>query len=536
MAENMSTVGNASTSILTGDFGFSPTFLGLIAGLTVIVLFISRWSTPDLDDREPPALKPRFPVIGHLIGLLWYQGQYFKVLYEKGLPIATLPILNGKLYAIWDPALVQSAYRNKDLSFEPFAVEFAQKDLGLSNDVAKLLRETDLVPDFFGVIHPALNGAHLHRMNANALKYVSAELDRIGGGVGDESGLDVPNLFAWVRRVMTLATTEGLYGVENPVMKNLTLIDDLWTFESGVPMFILDILPQYTARKAFQARARLQAGLSRFYMARHDHNDDVAQIVKARADVLRRYGIPDREIGTFELGLLHVGTANTIPVFFWFLAHVFTRSELVERLREEVLEASQRKEDEAIIDITIFEKECPLLVSCYRESMRLSSRVIGNRRVTKDTTISDGKGRSYTLKSGVNLQLSAEVLHNMDHVWGESPTLFVPERFLAVENGVSKEAGDEKMKRAAYIPFGGGRHLCPGRNFAFAENLGFVSALLLGFEVKPLSGNVGELKVPGAMACTLADGTPKPERNGEGFGVRIVRREGWEKAKFRFVC
>ncbi|KAF0330819.1 prostacyclin synthase [Colletotrichum asianum] len=519
MAENMSTEGNASSSIHTGDFGISPTFLSLIAGVAVIVLLISRWSTPDLDDREPPALKPRFPVIGHLIGLLWYQGQYFKVLYKKGLPIATLPILNGKLYAIWDPALVQSASRNKDLSFEPFAVEFSQKDLGLGNDVAKLLRETDLVPDFFGVIHPALNGAHLHRMNANALKYVSAELDRIGGGVGDEGGLDVPNLFAWLRRVMTLATTEGLYGVENPVMKDLSLIDDLWTFESGVPMFILDILPQYTARKAFQVRARLQAGLSRFYMARHDHNDDVAQIVKARADVLRRYGIPDREIGTFKLGLLHVGTANTIPVFFWFLAHVFSRPELVERLREEVLEASQRKEDEAIIDITIFEKECPLLVSCYRESMRLSSRVIGNRRVTKDTTISDGKGRSYMLKSG-----------------GEAPASFLPERFLAVENGGSKEAGDEKMKRAANIPFGGGRHLCPGRNFAFAENLGFVSALLLGFEVKSLNGNVGELQVPEAMACTLADGTPKPERNGEGFGVRIVRREGWEKAKFRFVC
>lgn len=80
MAENMSTVGNASTSVLPGNFGFSPTFLSLIAGLTVIVLLISKWFNPDLDDREPPALKSRVPVIGHLIGLLWYQGQYFKVL------------------------------------------------------------------------------------------------------------------------------------------------------------------------------------------------------------------------------------------------------------------------------------------------------------------------------------------------------------------------------------------------------------------------------------------------------------------------
>ena len=43
------------------------------------------------------------------------------------LPIATLPVLRTKLYAISDPILVQSAYCNKNLSFTPFAVRGAQK-------------------------------------------------------------------------------------------------------------------------------------------------------------------------------------------------------------------------------------------------------------------------------------------------------------------------------------------------------------------------------------------------------------------------
>lgn len=103
-------------------------------------------------------------------------------------------------------------------------MEFAQRELRFSNDALKIIQETTLVPEFFSVIHPAMTGAHLHRMNATALNYVSNELDAIGNG---GEALEVPNLYQWVRDLMTLATTEALYGPDNPIRKHPNLVQDL---------------------------------------------------------------------------------------------------------------------------------------------------------------------------------------------------------------------------------------------------------------------------------------------------------------------
>lgn len=107
----------------------------------------------------------------------------------------------------------------------PFAVEFAQRELGFTDEAFKIVKETDLIPDFFAVIHPSMTGSHLHKMNANALNYVSKQLDGIGGG-GET--FVVSNLFVWVRDLMTMATTEALYGPGNPFRGRPDLVQDLW--------------------------------------------------------------------------------------------------------------------------------------------------------------------------------------------------------------------------------------------------------------------------------------------------------------------
>ncbi|KAF4983952.1 hypothetical protein FZEAL_744 [Fusarium zealandicum] len=476
---------------------------------------------PQRDSREPPVLPSSIPIIGHMIGLLKHQGSYLKILYDStSRQLATLPILGGKLYIILDPAIIQSAYRNKRLSFEPFAVEFAQRELLLSDKAFKIVKETSLVPEFFASIHPAMTGANLHLMTANALNYVSGQLGLIGDG---GKALDIPNLYLWVRDLMTLATTEALYGPENPIRENPSLIKDLWDFEGGLSMLLLNVFPALTARTAHNARTRLQAALSKYYGANKDDHKDAAQIVKNRANVLRRHGIPDSEVGHFELALLHVATANTIPTLFWFIAQVFTRPELVLRLRSEVLPVAQRGADGHVtIDITTLDQKCPLLVSCYREAIRLSNQAVANRRVLEDTTVSDGKGNSYLLKKGLDVQMPAGVLHTMESVWGQDVHEFDAERFID-KNG--KENSDlDKVKRSAFTPFGGGRHLCPGRNFAFAENVGLVACLLVGFDILPLQEGTAAFKVPTMVGCGFSEAAGKPENYGQGFGARIQKK------------
>lgn len=305
------------------------------------------------------------------------------------------------------------------------------------------------------------------------------------------------------------------------------------TFEESLPLLLLDIFPSLTARKAHGARSRLQAALNAYYGRNADLNDDVAGITKCRAAVLRKFGVQGSQVGTFELALLHVSTANTIPTLFWFVAYIVTRPDLVERLREEALGVIEYgAEGDVTVNIDSLADKCPLLVSCYREAIRLNNKAIGNRRVMADTTISDGKGNTYLLKEGINVQMPSDPLHHLETVWGKDAAEFAPDRFMDQIKGLNNDT--VKAKRASYVPFGGGRHLCPGRNFAFAENLGFMVSFLLGFDVSPVDGNWDKFTEPAQEQCGMASAVCKPRRNGDGFGIRIKRREGWE-AKWKFT-
>jgi hypothetical protein len=48
--------------------------------LILSVIFLQKLSSPGLDEREPPLLKPSIPVVGHLIGMAKHHGGYFQIL------------------------------------------------------------------------------------------------------------------------------------------------------------------------------------------------------------------------------------------------------------------------------------------------------------------------------------------------------------------------------------------------------------------------------------------------------------------------
>lgn len=309
-------------------------------------------------------------------------------------------------------------------------------------------------------------------------------------------------------------------------------------FETQLSYLLMDVAPSVVAPKAYQARKNLQKALNGYYGAGGWEDEDASGIVKARAGALNKFGVPASYIGTLELALVHVGTSNTIPTLFWFVSHVITRPELVARIRNEAEAMVERKEgqDEVTVNVDELADKCPLLVSCYREAIRLGNKAVGNRRVLEDTTISDGKGRTYLLKKGIDVMMPSEPLHRSDNIWaagsdgGSVPpnaTEFDSDRFLDIEKN--------KTKRAHFLPFGGGRHLCPGRNFAFAENLGFMVSLLLGFDVGPTDGDWTSFEPPAMDRCTITGAVSKPVNDGKGFGMKVTRREGWQGVRWRFT-
>ena len=51
----------------------------IACGVIGAIYLVDFWLTPRLDPREPPLLKPKVPLIGHIIGLLWNEYDYHAI-------------------------------------------------------------------------------------------------------------------------------------------------------------------------------------------------------------------------------------------------------------------------------------------------------------------------------------------------------------------------------------------------------------------------------------------------------------------------
>ncbi|SPJ73901.1 related to cytochrome P450 8B1 [Fusarium torulosum] len=540
---------NLVADVREGNFSSSTVLYTAVLAAAVALSLLNRLLTPRIDPREPPVVKPRIPWIGHIIGVIRHQADYNRILHDAnpGLQLATLPMLNGKLYVVFDPNLLQTLLRNKTASFEPFAIDYAQKTFDLTHETFAKVKVPGVYDEFTDAIHASFQTASLHQMNVEFLGCISAKLDPMSKGTmranatthGREKvvngALQMENLYLWCRDVMSLATTKALYGDHDPFGPNPSLIEDMWLFEESVPYFLMSLFPSITMPKAYKARSTLQTIVCDWYAANHDVNDPtVSALVRNRAASLRKNGLTGYEIGKFEVILPNVATLNAVPTFYWLLLYILDRPDLLARIRAEAEAAAVVSWDNGkravSFNIADFEAKLPLLVSCYRETMRLVNQSVSMRRISQDITLTTPEGNTYTLKTGTDIQLPAGVAHYEQSVWGDDVKSFNPERFLASSKGSPEE---ERRRKAAYIPFGGGRHLCPGRNFAFAEIVGFAASLLLGFDIEAVGMGFGDVTKLGPK---LAGGTVRPEKYGAGLGGRISRREGWENVEWKFEC
>ncbi|EAW20259.1 uncharacterized protein NFIA_098930 [Aspergillus fischeri NRRL 181] len=157
---------------------------------------------------------------------------------------------------------------------------------------------------------------------------------------------------------------------------------------------------------------------------------------------------------------------------------------------------------------------------------------MSTRHVMENTFITDSDGREYLLRAGSIVVMPATA-HMEGDVWGINKIDFDPERFLDWED--HKASRD---RRLIYMPFGGGRHLCPGRNLAKAEILGFIVMLILSFDMEDGANLEQPIRVPTLEPARLGQGVGKPVylRTGDKFPVRLRTRKGLESVNWRFLA
>jgi len=180
----------------------------------------------------------------------------------------------------------------------------------------------------------------------------------------------------------------------------------------------------------------------------------------------------------FHLLMLNFGSVYTTTTSFTqALFHLAAHPEYIEPLREEM---------EAVILEEGWTKQAMggmnKLDSFLKESQRLSglSAATAYRRVLKPFTFSDGT----CIPIGTRIAIAAHSTHLDEAIYPEAKT-FQGFRFTTMNKGQSSQMVTASQD---YLPFGVGRHMCPGRFFTVVVMKVMMTYVLMNYDIKLREG------------------------------------------------
>lgn len=163
------------------------------------------------------------------------------------------------------------------------------------------------------------------------------------------------------------------------------------------------------------------------------------------------------------------GTDTTSSVLEWTIAELARNPTIMKKAQEEVRKVVGKKSQ--IEDNDIFQME--YLKFVIKESLRLHPPApLLLPRETSEMVKLGG----YCIPSKTRVFFNVWAIQNDPKIW-ENPEDFIPERFM-------NSKVDFKGQECHCLPFGGGRRICPGMNFAFAAIEYVLANLLQWFDWK----------------------------------------------------
>lgn len=231
-------------------------------------------------------------------------------------------------------------------------------------------------------------------------------------------------------------------------------------------------LPGTQMRRGVQGRARIVAYLTRQIPARRlsDGDDLFTQLCHATTEdgtPLSTQAIVDHM--SFLMMAAHDTLTSSLTAFVWLLA---ANPDWQDRLRDEILGLGLRADEplpfERLDDLR-------LTGMAFEEALRIIPPVPAMPR----RALRDFEFGGYLIPAGTSIGVNPLFTHYMPGLWPD-PDRFDPDRF-----GETARAG---RRRGAYVPFGGGAHMCLGLNFAVMQAKCFARHLLQNLSITMAPG------------------------------------------------
>ncbi|KAF2868228.1 cytochrome P450 [Massariosphaeria phaeospora] len=416
--------------------------------------------------------------------------------------------------------LLQKQWRT--VSFAAIAAD-AGHAVGMSKEAVKIMHQDLTSEHGFSVswprfIVPAMApGKHLDAMNRRSVEVFADEMKTFKAQRTVRLGLS-----QWSRQTMVAATTEAVWGPQNPY-RDPVVVEAWKTFEAGFLTFSMFPMASTFFPKLLRARETVAAAMTE-YMRKGGH-ESASGLVRMRYEHHHgQFGLNLEDIARGELGNTFAVLGNTAPCALWLIYHIFSNDRVLADVRNEVsalVYEEHGKEGDAVhsIDLAAIRTSCPILMSTFQETMRFRAVNPGPRVLLEDVHL-DGR---YLLKKGSMLMIPATVQHSDVAAWGDDVGEFDHMRFARKPG-----TGQKRPNRVAFRAFGGGHILCPGRQFASTEIMVFAALLVLQFDILPVQGKWIE---PICDNSPAQAGFPIPD---EDIEIELRPRDAVKKWNIKF--
>ena len=239
------------------------------------------------------------------------------------------------------------------------------------------------------------------------------------------------------------------------------IFEEIWTFDRGF-LFLGAGLPRWfpilRLTRAHIARKKLLDAVYAFHNALEKETvgqdpgadwtdfDDVSPLVRARTEAYRKHGFSISARAACEVALIWAANANSNSLVFWMVNRIYSDPSLLAKVREEIApfaQAVQPKQEFPVpepprleaFDIDGLCNNCPLLKSCYVESLRLDTASWSLKLVQQDFVLQSREkdAQGWLLRKGQYAH-AAHDLHNTDPNYFEEPMTWRADRHVKFDS------------------------------------------------------------------------------------------------------
>ncbi|THV97343.1 cytochrome P450 [Aureobasidium pullulans] len=389
--------------------------------------------------------------------------------------------------------LVPSFYDHDDTGYD------GKPDSG-SRDVAPHLRIHHTV---HVQVIKYLSGSGLKPMTNKLMENIAKTM--LSSGIGGV-WLEMEDLFDFCKLKLLHASINSMFG-EYLTALHPDFVDDYWKFDDCTTTLVKGF-PSFMVPRSWAARRKCLDSLKHwkayveklvdadgrtFYEGLDPHFG--SQFIRQRHEGFNKMEPMNADsIASEDLAIMWAANSNAIPAAYWFLYEIFRDPELLGRVRSEVDGAP--REDYQLGDYS-FKKDRLLVAASY--IAHHDTKVWNQGTVDDPHPLNQFWAERFLLKTGSDHSGPLLQSYRKKHV--DIPATTRPELPVRVDSAMEDSAVQPEVKYStdglagAWVPYGGGQSLCPGRHYAKQEMLMTFAIMSTCFDIEILQ-EPGEVTLP----------------------------------------